>query len=178
MPIRVPDDKEVPVKRRFLVATLWLALVATGCAGTSLESYKPKGSDEEIIVATLMKIPNGIKAKSVELVMQAYADDLYVGNFNKFIGMATDASAMRIGKPELRQAYAQTFRAVKEISMDVRDFRLLVQGDRAVAEAWTELLVKVEAGRKESRDNLFRNEVTWRLKRGPLGWRVQEEIFH
>jgi len=178
VPIRVPDDKEVPVKRRFLVATLWLALVATGCAGTSLESYKPKGSDEEIIVATLMKIPNGIKAKSVELVMQAYSDDLYVGNFNKFIGVATDPSAMRIGKPELRQAYFQTFRAVKEISMDVRDFRLLVQGDRAVAEAWTELLVKVEAGRKESRDNLFRNEVTWRLKRGPLGWRVQEEIFH
>jgi hypothetical protein len=67
---------------------------------------------------------------------------------------------------------------VKEISMDVRDFRLLVQGDRAVAEAWTELLVKVEAGRKESRENLFRNDVTWRLKRGPLGWRVQEEIFH
>jgi ketosteroid isomerase-like protein len=111
--------------------------------------------------------------------MQSYGDDLYVGNFNKFLGVATDTSAMRIGKPELRQAYVQVFRSVKEISMDVRDFRLVVQGDRAVAEAWTELLVKVEAGRKESKaGDLVRNEVTWRLKRGPLGWRVQEEIFH
>ncbi len=112
--------------------------------------------------------------------MQAYADDLYVGNFNKFLGVAKDTSAMRIGKPELRQAYIQVFRSpsVKEISMDVKDFRLIVQGDRAVAEANTELLTKVEAGRKESRDDLMRNEVTWRLKRSPLGWRIQEEIFH
>lgn len=166
------------MKRRFFVATLWLALVVSGCAGTSLESYKPKGSDEEIIVATLLKIPKGIKAKSPDLVMQAYADDLYVGNFNRFIGVANDPAAIRIGKPELRQAYTQTFRAVKEISMDVQDFRLIVQGDRAVAEANTELLIAVEAGRKENRSELIRNEVTWRLKRGPLGWRVQEEIFH
>jgi len=168
------------VKCRFLVATLCLALAASACSGTSLRSYKPKGSDEELIVATLMKIPNGIKAKSVDVLMQAYADDLYVGNFNKFLGVATDTSAMRIGKPELRQAYIQVFRSpnVKDISMDVKDFRLIVQGDRAVAEANTELLVKLEAGRKESREDLTRNEVTWRLKRGPLGWRVQEEIFH
>ena len=168
------------MKLRFLVATVWLALVASGCAGTSLESYKAKSSDEEIIVATLRKIPNGIKARSVEIIMQAYADDLYVGNFNRFLGVASDTSAQRIGKPELRQAYSQVFRAsnVKEMSMDIKDLRLTVHGDRAVAEADTDLLVKMEAGRKESRQDLFRNEVTWRLKRGPLGWRIHEEIFH
>jgi ketosteroid isomerase-like protein len=166
------------VKHRFLVATLWLALVATGCAGTSLESYKPKNGDEELILVTLMRIPNGIKAKSVEVLMPAYADDLYVGNFNRFLGVATDPAAVRIGKPELRQAYVQVFRAVKDISMDVRDFRLVVQGDRAAAEAYTELLVKKEAGRRESREEFIRNEVTWRLKRGPLGWKIQEEVFH
>lgn len=168
------------MKLRFVVATLWLALAASGCAGVSLESYKPKNSDEENIVATLKRIPNGIKAKSVDILMQAYADDLYVGNFNKFMGVATDTSAIRIGKAELRQAYTQVFRApnVKEISMDVRDVRLSVQGDRAVAEAYTELLTKVEAGRKESRQDVVRNEVTWRLKRGPLGWKIQEEVFH
>jgi ketosteroid isomerase-like protein len=166
------------VKRRFFVATLWLALVVSGCAGTTLESYTPKGRDEEIIVATLMKIPKGIKAKSPDLIMQAYADDLYVGNFDRFIGVATDPTVTRIGKPELRQAYIQAFRAVKEISMDVRDFRLIVQSDRAVAEANTELLIALEAGRKESRSEVIRNEVTWRLKRGPLGWRIQEEVFH
>ncbi len=165
---------------RFLVVTLWLSLAVSGCSGTSLQSYQPKNADEQQIVATLMRIPNGIKAKSVEVIMPAYADDLYVGNFNKFLGVARDTSAARIGKPELRQAYIQVFRSpsVKEISMDVKDFRLIVQGDRAVAEANTELLTKVEAGRKESRDDLMRNEVTWRLKRSPLGWRIQEEIFH
>ncbi len=168
------------MKPRFVLAALWLALVASGCAGVSLESYKAKNTDEENIVLTLKRIPNGIKAKSVEILMQAYADDLYVGNFNKFLGVATDTAAIRIGKPELRQAYTQVFRAanVKEISMDVRDLQLTVQGDRAVVEAYTELFTKVEAGRKESRQEVVRNEVTWRLKRGPLGWKIQEEIFH
>ena len=110
--------------------------------------------------------------------MQAYADDAYIGNFNRYLGVATDRSALRIGKPELRQAYTQTFRAVKEIDMDVKDFRLTVQGDRAVAEAFTELIVKQEAGRKEAKQNVVRNEVTWRLKRGPMGWQIQEEVFH
>jgi ketosteroid isomerase-like protein len=166
------------VNYRCLAAVLSLTLVLAGCATGSLEAYKAKDHDEALIVATLMKIPNGVKAKSADLLMQAYADDLYVANFNKYLGVATDPSVVRIGKPELRQAYIQTFRAVKEISMDVKDFRLIVQGDRAVAEGNTELLVKVEAGRREARENLVRNEVTWRLKRGPMGWRVQEEIFH
>jgi ketosteroid isomerase-like protein len=166
------------VNYRCLAAVVSLTLVLAGCATGSLESYKAKDHDETLIVATLMKIPNGVKAKSVDLLMQAYADDLYVANFNKYLGVATDPSVVRIGKRELRQAYIQTFRAVKEISMEVKDFRLIVQGDRAVAEGNTELLVKVEAGRREARENLVRNEVTWRLKRGPMGWRVQEEIFH
>jgi ketosteroid isomerase-like protein len=62
--------------------------------------------------------------------------------------------------------------------MDVLDFRLAVQGDRAVAEAYTELLTKLEAGRKESRQDVIRNVVTWRLRRSPLGWKIHEEIFH
>lgn len=168
------------MKRRFVAVALWFALAASGCAGVSLESYTPKNGDEANIVATLKRIPNGIKARSVDIVMQAYADDLYVGNFNRFLGVANDPSATRIGKPELRQAYTQVFRAanVKEISLDVRDLRLIVQGDRAVAEAYTELLTNIEAGRKESRQELFRNEVTWRLRRSPLGWKIHEEIFH
>lgn len=162
---------------RFLTGTLCLLLALSACASGTMESYKTKDNDEALIVATLMKIQNGIKVKSVDLLMQAYSDDLYVGNFNKYMGVATDASAARIGKAELRQAYAQVFRSVKEISMEVRDFRLVVQGNRAVAEGNTELLVKVEAGRRESRENLLRNEVTWVLKRGPMGWRIHEEVF-
>jgi ketosteroid isomerase-like protein len=174
----VSDGQEVTVRQRFLMATIGLALVAAGCTTMTLESYKPKNNDETLIVATLMKIPNGIKAKSADILMQAYADDLYVQNFNKYLGVATDTSAIRIGKPELRQAYIQVFRSVKEISMGVKEFRLVVDRDRAVAEGYTELLTKVEAGKKESREQVIVNEVTWRLKRGPLGWRVQEEIFH
>jgi ketosteroid isomerase-like protein len=166
------------MNRRYVASALALVLALAGCATGNLESYKAKDNDETVIIATLMKIPNGIKAKSVDVVMQAYSDDLYVANFHKYMGVATDPSLTRIGKPELRQAYTQVFRGVKEISMDVRDFRLTVQGDRAVAEASTELLVKVEAGRRESRENLVRNEVTWRMKRGPMGWRIYEEVFH
>lgn len=163
---------------RCVAVALSMIVVLAGCATTTLESYKAKDSDEAVIVTVLMKIQNGVKAKSVDLIMQAYADDLYVGNFNKYIGVASENAAVRIGKSELRQAYTQVFRSVKEISMEVKDFHLIVQGDRAVAEGYTELLVKIEAGRKEARENLVRNELTWRLKRGPMGWRVQEEIFH
>jgi len=166
------------VSYRLLAVTLGLGLFAAGCAGTNLESYKPKNNDETLVVAQLMKIPNGVKTKSIEVLMQPYADDLYVGNFHKYLGVAGTQAVMRIGKPELRQAYTQVFRAVKEISMDVREFHLTVQGDRAFAEAYTELLIKVEAGKKESKEDFVRNEVTWRLKRGPMGWRIYEEIFH
>lgn len=166
------------MKVRRVLFSLWLALVVTGCAGNTLQSYQPKNNDEALVVATLTRISDGIKAKSVEAVMSAYADDAYIGNFNRYLGVATDRSAVRIGKPELRQAYTQTFRAVKEIALDVKEFRLTLQGDRAVVEAATELIVSVEAGKKEARQNIVRNEVTWRLKRGPMGWRIQEEMFH
>lgn len=166
------------MKVRRALCGLCFALVVTGCAGTTLQSYQPKNTDESLIVATLMRIPAGISTKSVETLMQAYDEDAYIGNFHKYLGVATDRSAYRIGKPELRQAYTQTFRAVKEISVDVKDFRLTVQGDRAVAEAFTELIVTQEAGRKEAKQNIVRNEVTWRLKRGPFGWRIREEVFH
>jgi ketosteroid isomerase-like protein len=171
------NGKEETVTYRCLVGALCLLLAVSGCASGTLESYKTKDSDEALVVATLMKIQNGIKTKSVELLMQAYADDLYVANFNKYLGVATDTSGARIGKAELRLAYTQVFKAVKDISMEVKDFRLVVQGNRAIAEGSTELLVKVEAGRKEARENLWRNEVTWTLKRGPMGWRVHEEKF-
>jgi ketosteroid isomerase-like protein len=167
------------VKGRQLVLTLSLVLLLAGCASTSLQSYQPKNNDEALVIATLTRITAGIKAKSVEAVMSAYADDAYIGNFNRYLGVATDRSAARIGKSELRQAYTQTFRAVKEIAMEVKEFRLTLQGDRAVVEADTELSVSVEAGRKESKQaNIVRNEVTWRLKRGPMGWQIYEEIFH
>jgi hypothetical protein len=78
----------------------------------------------------------------------------------------------------LRDAYFQLFRAVKEMDMDVRDFRLTISGDRAVAEGRTELSMKVERSRGESkRPELLLNDVLWRLKRGPAGWKIQEEIF-
>jgi len=174
----VVNGKEGTVRYGWVAGAFCLMLMASGCTTTTLESYKAKSDDEALVVGTLMKLQNGMKAKSAEIMMQAYDDDVYVGNFHKYLGVATDPSAQRIGKAELRQAYTQVFKSVKDISMEIKDFRLTVQGDRAVAEGNTELLVKVEAGRKEKREELIRNEVTWRLKRGPMGWRIREEIFH
>ena len=48
---------------------------------------------------------------------------------------------------------------------------------RAVAEARTELLFKMEAGRGERREQVFVNDVTWRLRRTPGGWKIVEEIW-
>jgi ketosteroid isomerase-like protein len=64
------------------------------------------------------------------------------------------------------------------MDLEVRDFRLMVQGDRAVAEAWLELTVKLPGGRKEQKEETVRNDVLWRLRRTPAGWKIYEEILN
>ncbi len=157
---------------------LWLSVLLSGCAShPSLESYQPKNPDEARVVATLLKIPNGIKARDLDLILQPYADDVYVGNFHKYLGVAGPTAPLRLSKADLRPVYTQVFRSAKEVEMDVKDFQLTLTGDRAVAQAATELLFKVERGRGEKGKEIFRNEVTWRLRRTPAGWKIVEEMW-
>ena len=165
------------MKLRWLALLWWVALTLPGCATQNLDSYRPKDRDEALVVSMLMKIPNGVKERSLEMIMQPYAEDVYVGNFQKYLGVAGPQAPLSISKAELRTVYSQLFRASKDVTMTVRDFRLTVSGDRAVAEASTELFFKLEAGRKERRDDTYRNDVTWRLRRTPAGWKIQEEIW-
>lgn len=166
------------MRYRSLVGELLLALAISGCAGSStLEAYRPKGQDEAQLVSILMRIPNGIKAKSLDLIMQPYADNVYVGNFQKYLGVASPTAPLSISKSELRDVYSQIFRNAKDVSMDVKNFQINVSGDHAVAQARTELLYKFEAGRREARQQLFVNDVTWRLRRTPAGWKIVEEIW-
>jgi ketosteroid isomerase-like protein len=143
----------------------------------ALKSYKPKTDDETRIVSILMRISKGMEIKSIEVLMLPYADDVYIGNFQKYIGLSSPGAPTRVSKLELTQAYVQLFKSTKELSMDVTDFRLTVSGDRAVAEGRLEILYKIEAGRKEARSDYIRNDVTWRLKRTPLGWKIVEEVY-
>ena len=162
---------------RMTAITLCVALIATGCASTSLKSYKPKTDEETRVVSVLMRISKGMESKSMEVLMQPYADDVYIGNFQKYIGVSSPGAPTRISKLELAQAYLQLFKSTKELSMDITEFRLTVSGDRAVAEGRVEILYKIEAGRKEARSDYIRNDVTWRLKRTPLGWKIVEEVY-
>ena len=162
---------------RMMAMPLCVALIATGCASMSLKSYKPKTDDEAQVVSALMRISKGMEIKSVEVVMQPYADDVYIGNFQKYLGVASPGAPTRVSKLELTQAYVQLFKSLKELSMDITEFRLTVSGDRAVAEGRVEILYKIEAGRNEARSDYIRNDVTWRLKRTPLGWKIAEEVY-
>ena len=166
------------MRHRQLAWLLWLIVLLSSCAShPSLGSYQPKNQNEAIVVSTLLKIPNGIKARDLDLILQPYADDVYVGNFNKYLGVAGPTAPLSISKADLRSVYTQVFRSAKEVEMDVKDFQLTLTGDRAVAQAATELLFKVERGRKEAGKEIFRNEVTWRLRRTPAGWKIVEEIW-
>jgi ketosteroid isomerase-like protein len=172
------DTRERFMRYRLVLLGLWLTLVVSGCAGgTSLETYKPKNQDEAFIISMLMRIPNGIKAKSLDMMMQPYAEDVYVGNFQKYLGVAAQSASVNISKPDLREVYRQLFRTAKDVSMDVKNVRLTMSGDRAVAEARVELLFEREASRMEAHTETFRNDVTWRMRRTPNGWRIVEEIW-
>ena len=162
---------------RMTAMTLSVALIATGCASMSLKAYKPKTEDEAQVVSVLMRISKGMEMKSVETIMLPYADDVYIGNFQKYIGVSSPGAPTRVSKLELTQAYVQLFKSTKELSMDITELRLTVSGDRAVAEGRVEILYKIEAGRKEARSDYIRNDVTWRLKRTPLGWKIAEEVY-
>jgi hypothetical protein len=154
-----------------------VAFATAGCASTNLDTYRPKDQDEAQIVSMLLRIPEGIKGRSVSLVTLPYAEDVYVGNFQKYLGVASPTAPLSLSKADLRTAYFELFRSVKDISMDVKDFRLTRSGDRAVAEARTELLLKLEGGRKERKEQVFVNDVTWRLRRTPGGWKIVEETW-
>ncbi len=157
---------------------LWIGLAVSACAPSlALEKYQPRNQEEAMVVAALLRIPNGIKGRSLELLMLPYADDVYIGNFQKYLGVAGPQAPLSMSKSDLRTAYAQVLRGAKDLSMDIRDFQLTVSGDRAVAEARTELIYKFEAGRKEARQEVFRNDVVWRLRRTPAGWKITEEIW-
>jgi ketosteroid isomerase-like protein len=164
--------------QRMVLVILWLALSVSGClTSASIMSYQPKNPEEARVVSELMKIPNGINSKAIDVIMQPYADDVYIGNFHKYLGVASVSAPRSITKAELRQAYTQLFKSTKQLSAEMRDFQLTVSGDRAVAEARLEVLYKIEAGRTEKREDTLRNDVTWRLQNTPAGWKIKEEIF-
>ena len=147
-PRRAGMTRRLRVISRMMAMPLCVALIATGCASMSLKSYKPKTDDEAQVVSALMRISKGMEIKSVEVVMQPYADDVYIGNFQKYLGVASPGAPTRVSKLELTQAYVQLFKSIKELSMDITEFRLTVSGDRAVAEGRVEILYKIEAGNK------------------------------
>jgi hypothetical protein len=166
------------VRHGRLVVGLLLALSLSGCVSRHLmKDYEPKDPEEAQVMSTLLKIPAGINGRSVDTIMQPYAEDVYIGNFHKYLGVASASAPRTITKADLRSAYTQLFKAVKDLSLDVVNFRLTLTGDRAVAEARFELLMKMEAGRLESRQETIRNDILWRLKRTPAGWKIQEEIY-
>jgi ketosteroid isomerase-like protein len=161
-----------------LLALPCLMLFWAGCAPPLIQNYEPKNATEAQIVAQLVKIPNGMKARNVDLMMQPYADDVYIGNFSRYLGVASPAAPLSLSKSELRATYGELLHSKAEISMDVKSLTLTVAGDRATAEAYTELLFKQEAGRGENKKgDLFTNNVIWRLRKTPLGWRIVEEMW-
>ncbi|MBI4841957.1 MAG: hypothetical protein HY803_12950, partial [candidate division NC10 bacterium] len=57
------------MRHRSLSVGLLLALAVSGCvASSTLDGYRAKNQDEALVVSMLLKIPNGIKARSVEMI--------------------------------------------------------------------------------------------------------------
>ena len=162
---------------RAIALSVGLLLTASGCAPVTLETYKPKDQDEAFIVSSLMRLPNGMKTRSVDIMLQPYADDVYVGNFSKYIGVAGPSAPLSISKRELRAAYTDLLKTSKDITLTVKDLRLNVSGNTATAEARTELEMQLEGTKYEERKQTVRNDVVWRMRRTAGGWKIVEEIW-
>jgi hypothetical protein len=161
-----------------LLVGLLLALTLSGClARYDIRNFEPKNPEEALVLSTLMKIPTGINTKTIEIVMQPYADDVYIGNFHKYLGIAAASAPRTISKADLRTAYTELFKSVKGLKLDVVNFHLTVTADRAAAQARMELQLNLEASRLDPKQETLRNDVLWRLKRTPAGWRIEEEIY-
>ena len=161
-----------------MVVGFMVALALSGCVSRhNILDYKPNNQDESQVISMLTKIPTGMNNRSVDILMQPYADDAYIGNFHKYLGVAAPSAPRTITKADLRSAYTQLFKTVKELSLDVVNFQLTVTGDRAAAEARFELLIKLEGSKLDPKQEVIRNDVLWRLKRTPAGWKIQEEIY-
>jgi len=96
------------------------------------------------------------------------------------LGIASLGAPIRISKNELRQVYTQFFKNSKEFSADIRDFQVTVQGDRATAEGLLDVQWQLQGEvkvKKDERQVTIQNPVLWRLRRGPDGWRIYEEIY-
>ncbi len=168
------------MKARALVLWLLVLVGVSGCLANSLDNYKGKSPDETQIALLLKRIPDGIKARSINMIMLPYTEDVYIGNFHKYLGIAALGAPIRISKPELRQVYAMFLKNAKEFEADIRDFQVNVQGDRATAEGLLDVHWKLEGEvkvKKDERQVTLQNPVLWRLRRGPDGWRVYEEIY-
>ncbi len=168
------------VTRPGLALSLAAALVVSACAtAPTLSNYQPKSPEEAMVVSVLQRIPNGIKAGSADIIALAYADDVFIGNFNKYLGVAGMGAPTSLrGKEEIRAVYAGLLHDTKDLSLEVRNFRLTLTGDRAVAEALLELNLKLPGGRKEMREDWVRNDVVWRMRRTPAGWKIYEEFIN
>jgi ketosteroid isomerase-like protein len=161
-----------------LIVGLLLALTLSSCISRyDIRNFEPKNTEEAQVLSALLKIPTGINTKTIEIVMQPYADDVYIGNFHKYLGVAAASAPRTISKADLRSAYSQLFKSVKGLRLDVVNFHLAVNGDRAAAEARMELLLNLEATKLDPKQETLRNDVVWRLKRTPAGWRIEEEIY-
>ncbi len=156
-----------------------LALGLSACASATIQSYQPKNQDERLVVAAIMKIPDGINNRSLDIIMQPYAEDAYIGNFQKYLGVVAPGAPISSNKRELRATYAELFKNVnvKNLNMVLRNFHVVVSGDRAVAEGRTELSYKTEGSREDRREEVLLNDVLWRLQRTPAGWKIKEEIY-
>ncbi len=177
--LNISSSRTAPAWRAWMFVGLVGILILGGCLNaTSMQLYRPKNRDEEQILTTLKKIPAGIENKSLDILRQPYADDLYVGSFQRYLGVAGPLSEISVGKKELMMAYVDLFRAAKDLSVSLIDFHLTVTGDLAAAQARMELRVTREHARGEGGDkDLILNDVTWRLRRTPLGWKIFEEIY-
>jgi ketosteroid isomerase-like protein len=155
------------------------SLLLAGCGGPpTLERFKPANQDEAVIASQILKIQNGINTRSLDLVMQPYAEDAFIGNFHKYLGVATPGALRSVTRVQLRMAYNDLFRAVKEVSIEITNFRLTISGNSAAALGKVEMVYSVERSRGDSkRPDIVQNEVLWRMKKGPTGWRIAEEIY-
>jgi hypothetical protein len=162
------------VSRRFLagLSIAILAVAAQGHAAAPNIAYKqPPTTDDEKAIAQVFETLLAKAPTDAQAAAALYTQDAVIHWIQSVFGQENEKVARgREGVSRFISARGSRIR-----SEEYRDVTMSAAGDRAEASGQVSYLVEAIVGRKGVQTFRIQEERSWKLRRGPEGWRIYEQ---